>query len=111
MWIMHGMHIGRGHVRTRWGRCHSRHHWLWGKSGHWGYNPYYLSNIAPDQGSTEGKRKRSCEIVQLVELSPPRMKVVASVGGPEGRGVVNAVVWQGAGQADCENNVSRCMAT
>ena len=25
--------------------------------------------------------------------------------------MVNAVVWQGAGQGDCENNVSRCMAT
>jgi len=38
------------------------------------------------------------------------MRAVASVVGLEGRGVVNAVVWRGAGQADCENNAFRCTA-
>ena len=33
------------------------------------------------------------------------------MGGREGRDVVNAVVWQGAEQANCENSVSRYMAT
>ena len=69
------------------------------------------NNTAPDQGSIEGKRTRSCEIAPPVEPSPPRTRVVGSVGGREGRDVVNAVVWQGAGQANCENNVSHCMAT
>ena len=108
---MHGMHIGRGHVRTRWGWSHSRHHWLWGMSGRCRRDLYNSSDVVPGQGSTEGKRKRSCEIAPPVEPSPPRTRAAASVGGREGQGAVNAVVWQEAGQADCENSVSRCMAT
>ena len=48
--------------------------------------------------------------MQPVGRSPPRTMAVASVGGLEGRGEVNAVAWRGAGQADCESNVSRCTA-
>ena len=82
-----------------------------GESEHWRYDPYHSNNIVPDQGSTEGKHKRSCEIALPVELSLPRTRVVASVGGREERGVVIVVVWRGAEQADYENSVFRCMAT
>ena len=69
-----------------------------------------MNNITPDQGSIEGKRKRRGGIAQPVGRSPPRMRAVASVEELEGRGVVNAAAWRGAGPADCENNVSRYTA-
>jgi hypothetical protein len=45
-----------------------------------------------DQGSTEGKRRRSCGTVPPVEPNPLRTTAVESVGEQEGQGVANAVV-------------------
>lgn len=58
----------------------------------------------------EGKHKRSRETVPA-ELSPPHKMAVASVEGQEERGVVNAVVWRGAGWAGYEYSASRYRAT
>jgi hypothetical protein len=78
----------------------------------WGCGFYSLRNIIPDQGSIEGKHKHSREIAPPAEQpSPPRTRVVASVGGLEVQGVVNAVVWRGAGRGGCECIVSLGMAT
>ena len=110
MLIMHGMHIGRGHIRTRRGWTHSRHHWLRGKSERRGSDYHPSNDIVPDQDSIEGKRKHSCGIAPPAEPSLPRTRVVGSAEGREVRGVANAVGWQEAGPAGCENNVSRYTA-
>jgi len=108
---MHRIHIGRGHIHTRWGWCHSRHHRLRGESERWGCDLHPLSNTVPGRGSIEGGRERSYEIAPVAEPGPSRTRVVAPVEGREECGVVNAVVRWGAGQPNCENSVSRNMAT
>jgi len=75
-----------------------------------GIRPISPSDIVPDQDSIEDMRKRRDEIVQPAEPNPPRTMVVASVGGLEGQGVVNAVAWREVGRAGCENNASRYTA-